>query len=221
MILSSNVHISTLSNIKQTQGCHTRGQNLNSGMPPTSMLFKLTVLIDRQYGHCWVSWKHESFFYNYVVNQWMHTGKTCVGTPTWQHISFLCSVLCHPSQQDSLSLVSPPPHPPKPSTAFHHDTSATGDRSTSHAYQLNNGRKGRPLELRIKRGPLGESQQRSGLPIRNGVLLHKQLIHPMMDFAEGLVQGGDLPHWLAFSGWSFKTTVISAHATKTYRGSTI
>ena len=31
-----------------------------------------------------------------------------VGTPTWQYISLLCSVLCLPSQQNSFSLVSNP-----------------------------------------------------------------------------------------------------------------
>jgi len=51
MILSSNVHISTLSNINQTQGFHTQGQNLNSRMPPASVLCKLTVLDGRQKGH--------------------------------------------------------------------------------------------------------------------------------------------------------------------------
>jgi hypothetical protein len=118
MILSSNVHISTLSNIKQTQGFHTQGQNLNSGMPPASMLCKLTVFDDRQKGHWYgillrgptaaASWKHNESFLQLCSDQWMHTGKTCVGTPTWQHISVLCSVLRFPSQQDFLSLVSDP-----------------------------------------------------------------------------------------------------------------
>jgi hypothetical protein len=87
------------------------------------------------------------------------TALRTVGTPTWQYISFLCSVLRHRAQQRARSLslslcvtaVSAPSS--KPSTAFHHSTSTKGNRSTSHAYQicqLTNGKAGWTADICIK-----------------------------------------------------------------------
>jgi hypothetical protein len=49
-ILSSNVHIPTFSNNKQTQGFHAKGQKLNSGMPPGSMLCLNSIMQINSFG---------------------------------------------------------------------------------------------------------------------------------------------------------------------------
>jgi len=101
-------------------------------------------------------------FHCYIirVNKMTSIRYKVVGTPTWQHISFLChttySVAVSPQNSLSLSLTPLSAPHSKPNTAFHHNTLTMDNHSTNHAYQLcqlTNGRTGRLAGAQSKRRP--------------------------------------------------------------------
>jgi hypothetical protein len=99
-------------------------------------------------------------YYMIRVNKMTGIRYKVVGTPTWQHISFLChttySVAVSPHNPLSLPLTPLSALHSKPNPAFHHSTSTVGNHSTNHTYQLyqpTNGRTGRLAGAQNKRRP--------------------------------------------------------------------